>query len=444
MAQQTDGEVGQAARPRPARAGGGELWRVLRWHLLATVLLAAGNGVWLLPVLVRKEFGATDWQTTLVTAAIPVFLMSSVLWGELLRRMALRQYLLLVWLVAILPLGFIGWAQNYWQVLACHIVAAAGFAGWSPFNGQLLKRLYPDSVRGRAFSVVNVVNLLAVIGATFGVGLWLEHDHAAFRVYLPLAALTHLIGMLLIRHAAGLVPSREPQGRGRRSWQALVWPIWHMGAVLKKDRTFLRYEIAFMTYGAAFMACDALVPVLVTDRLQMSWGEYAHATQVVTRFAQLAVILPLGWLHDRIGAIRTCALSFGVLTLYPILLLLARDATWVAVASVAMGFGMAGVTFGWTLGPVALAPRSGKVPQYAAIHATLVGVRGICFQGLAMGIYKLSNGFTLPFVAAALAFAAAALQMWLLHRTVRPRLKQVPVAAAPSAAPTPAPHRASE
>ena len=85
------------------------------------------------------------------------------------------------------------------------------------------------------------------------------------------------------------------------------------------------------------------------------------------------------------------------------------------VASGVFGLAMAGVIVGWMLGPVALAPSPEKVPHYVAIHATLVGIRGILFQSLGMFLYRMSGSFTWPLALASFAFVAGAWQMWKLH-----------------------------
>jgi Na+-transporting NADH:ubiquinone oxidoreductase subunit NqrE len=89
------------------------------------------------------------------------------------------------------------------------------------------------------------------------------------------------------------------------------------------------------------------------------------------------------------------------------------------LATAVYGIGMAGVQMSWMLGPVALAGSPEKVPQYVAIHATLVGVRGILFQCLGMALYRLTGSFTWPLLLAAAAFAWAAAQMVRLHALQR-------------------------
>jgi MFS family permease len=136
------------------------------------------------------------------------------------------------------------------------------------------------------------------------------------------------------------------------------------------------------------------------------------------------MILPAGFLMDKIGAVRTTGLSFLFLMVYPILLIFADGPTALLVASVCYGLAHSGTSMGWMLGPVSLAPSPDKVPQYVAIHATLVGIRGKVFQFLGVGLYMLvgkvshsmSAAFAVPFVLAAAALLWASIQMWQLSR----------------------------
>jgi MFS family permease len=174
-----------------------------------------------------------------------------------------------------------------------------------------------------------------------------------------------------------------------------------------------------MTYGMGWMICNALVPVLATDRLHMSYTEFAGSTQVIYPLCILLMTYPAGWLNDRIGPVRTSALSFAGLAVYPLGLIIAYSVFAVGTATVVYGTAMAGVHMGWMLGPVALAPSREKVSEYVAIHATMVGIRGVIAQVLGMAIYRITGSFTCSFAVAALAFALAAWQMWRLQEYLR-------------------------
>lgn len=404
---------------------------VLAGHTLLSTLYYAlfANVLWMMPLLVRLQFGSQnndirDWQTTLVTAAVPTLLIIAIFWGDLLQRLKLPTYLILLWLATGVPLAAVALAQNYWQFLACHLCAAAGFAGWNPLNGKLLKHFYGDKVRGRAFGIMNIVQLASSIAAVYFVGQWLEENPDAFRIFFPIASVGFLIGLILIEIIARRTGVESHiADENPRSWRDLFRPILHMGSVLRADRVFLRYELAFMTYGAAFMFCDALLPVLATDRLGLRYEDYATATQVAMRTAMVIATFPMGWLLDRIGPMRTSGLAFAILGIYPILLLAAAGPTGLGAASAIWGLGLAGVMMGWMLGPVNLAPRPDLVPHYVAIHTTAVGIRGIIFQGVGMALYKITDSFTWPLTLAALAFLWGAWQMGTLQSAVQRRLK---------------------
>jgi hypothetical protein len=408
------------------------LTRVLVGHLVFTVLHQNlfANVLWLIPMLVRLHFGAEnetvrDWQTTFVTTAMPAAMIFAVFWGELVRRVSTRTYLAIFWAATVLPFGCVGFVQNYTQLLICHVIATIGLAGWAPVNGHLLKLFYPDALRGRVYGVLSVAAQAAGATSVYFVGLWLEANPSAFRLFFPLAALVELGGLLFLMFLTPLGKSSAMVlSRRKRSLKRIVRPVFQMGRILWADKTFLRYEAAFMTYGAAFMICDAMLPVLSTVQVGMRYEEYSQSTQMVTKLVMLVMIFPMGVLLDRIGPVRLSGLAFGTLTLYPLLLLTATDAGGVKLASVAWGLGLSGVMMGWMLGPVALARRPNKVPQYVAIHATLVGVRGVLFQALAMGLYKLTGTFTWPLGIAALGFAWGAVQMWQLQGAIRRRLRE--------------------
>lgn len=408
---------------------------ILFWHVVATFLLATGAGVlWMLPLLALRVFGAGDWQLLAITAAGPTLLTASIFWNQLLVRMALRRYLALYWLVGIFPLALVGLVHHYSLLLLFHVIAAIGAAGWSPLSGILLKRFYPDHARGRAFGVVSVATIAGAMAAAAGIGRWLDADPQAFRIYMPLAALVQALGILLLMRLVGRCPPApvEPRAAGAL-WRAVVGPLAHLRRVLAADRTFFHYEVAFMTYGVGWMICNALLPLLVERNLALDYAEFSQTTLVATNFAMLVLLVPMGWLLDRLGAARTCALAFALLGIYPLGLLLAAQPLHVAVASALYGVAMAGVQMGWMLGPVTLAPSAERVPEYVAIHTTLVGLRGILAQGLGMALYKLSGSFAAPLLIAAAAFVWAALRMWRLHAEMPARTPLPPPPPAPAA-----------
>ena len=72
----------------------GPLERVMLLHLVGTFCLGTAIATpYILPFLARERFGANNWQTTVLTAAVPVTQFASIFWNRLYARVSTRTYL---------------------------------------------------------------------------------------------------------------------------------------------------------------------------------------------------------------------------------------------------------------------------------------------------------------------------------------------------------------
>lgn len=427
---EADAPGAQAAAGPDARAAshvvGRVPWVLLPLHIASVALVQA---TWMavqfiLPVIARREFHANDFQTLLITATPTIFFTLSIFWNDLFGRRPFAKYLVVYWVWACLPYAFVPFAHSYWALLALHLLTCIGGAGYHPAAGELLRALYPERVRARLYGIVWGGSM--VIGALvgYGMGEWLARDPGAFRVYMPIFSGLQAVGVglfIFLAHASGHLARRTytATADGRSTWNRVVGPMTHMKEVLKSDPAFARYEAAYMTYGVGWMICYALLPILVTDKLHLAYDAMQRSTYTAYLLAMVAMIFPVGLLMDRIGAVRSAAISFALLTIYPLGLIAAGSSSGLMWASIAFGVAHSGASMAWMVGPVSLAPSPEKVPQYVAIHATLVGIRGKIFQGLGVGLYALTHSFTLPLAIAAAAYAWSAWQMWRLNDRMR-------------------------
>ncbi|MBL8765045.1 MAG: MFS transporter [Phycisphaerae bacterium] len=410
-----------AGAGEPARGAGARLLG----HVAAIVLIQSTyqSIFFMLAILAKKRFGANDWEVLIITSAQSVLAISSIFWNDLLRRASLERYLAAYWGCTFLPLALAALFDSFWPLAAAAVLAAIGGGGWSPVTGLLLKRFYRDGAHGRIYSVLSATQLAGSVALTWVVGELLRWDSASFRVFLPVAALAQMAGcvlLLALARRSGLrgrpETAEEPDATLR---ERVIEPILHMRRILAADRIFYRYEAAFMTYGIGWMVCAALIPALVTDRLGLAYDRIAESTQVVTHAVMLLLTVPCGWILDRLGPTRTSGLFFLIYAAYPLMLVFTHDDTQLKAASAIYGLAAAGVNLGWMLGPVALAPTRAQVPQYVAIHTTLVGLRGALFQFLGVMLYKLTGSLTVPLLVAAAGFLWGAWQMRELDRRMR-------------------------
>lgn len=380
--------------------------------------------VFLLAVIARKSLGASKGETLVLTAAPTVLYILSIFWGTALKRTTIRRYLLVYFMIGCLPYALSAAVPELWWLIACHVVACAGGAAWPAVNGELLRRVYSDSQRGRAYGLLTAAYMLGGAGAMLGLGHWLDKDPMAWRIYMPVLCGMQAVGLIVLGWLATATGAEragtERVASGTRADTSLIHqafePLTHMKEVLRADRVFARYEAAFMTYGIGWMICTALLPLLVTDKLNLQYDQIAGSTHLTFLLVVAAMTVPAGLMMDKLGAMRMSAVSFWFYTSYPILLMLATSTASLTAASVLYGIAAAGVNVCWMLGPVSLAGTAEKVPQYVAIHATLVGLRGAIFQALGVALYWLTGSFEAALLVAAGGFIWAGWQMWTLRK----------------------------
>lgn len=395
--------------------------RVLRRHLVAIACFGCVSAVsGILPFLARQRFGALNWQTTVLTAAVPVTQFFAIFWNHLYARVSTRAYLTVIGLLACGPLALIGSATSIWEVMGYFVLAAVGGAGgvaaMAPINADLLRTCYAPQRHGRIFGALCVVQFTATMISGQIMGTWSDRNPDAFRVFFPVLAMLMFVGLLFY----GLI-SRDAVWRNRIRYTPVrggAWwaPLKDMRAILRADRRFAGYEAAFMSYGVGWMICAALVPALATDKLNLNYSQFAQATIVVYQLVIILLLVPLGRVSDRFGPMRLASASFLWLTLYPIGLMFASSGRGLGICVAFYAIGMVGVQLTWTLGPVQLAGDNRKAPHYLAIHSTMVGIRGIVAQGLGMTLYSRTGRFEIPMAIAAAGFAWGSWRMRKLSR----------------------------
>lgn len=373
---------------------------------------AASSITLILPFVARRHFEASSMQVLILTVAVPVMQVFTIFWHRLFRNISTRSYIATIGATMTIPLVIMAFQSSLNWMIPLWLVAAFGGAGGgaalSPLNASVLRTRYPQAIRGRAFGIIGAFMFAGVMTGGYVIGRLSEYDFTTYRYYLPAAAMLMAAAMTIYRRIA---PNRQRVG----GWPGAIngwWrPLAESTALLKSDRNFRDYEAAYMSYGIGWMICTALLPFIGHDRLNLSDEHYSNATIVTFQAMMILLLFPAGRIADRIGPVRLVATSFLVLTIYPAFLIFVGTYHQLQFASALFAVGMVGVHLGWTLGPVHFAPDPDSAPQYLAIHGTLVGVRGIVFQGFGVLLYTLTGGAVIPLVIGGLGFVGAAWQM---------------------------------
>lgn len=396
---------------------------ILFLHMAGVALQGAGLAmVFILPFLARRRFEAENWQSWVLTAAMPVMQFFTIFWNHLYARIPSWLYLVIIAVLSCIPVALMAFAQSMTLLMICLVVAAfggaGGGAGLSPINADLLRNCYRDRVRGRVYGMITASQFFGVIVAGWIMGRWSDLDPDGYRFFLPLTAASLATGLFLFALISRTdVFRRRPRPvveTGQQWWT----PLRDMGRILRADHRFAAYETAFMSYGVGWMICTALVPLLAKDKLDLDYGQFSRSTIIAFQFTMILMLVPMGRLADRVGAVRLAAGSFLWLTLYPLGLLFVPvgSEVWLGVLTMLYALGMTGVHLTWTLGPVGFAPDAERASHYLAVHGTLAGVRGIVVQGVGIWLYSITGRFWPAMLLGAAGFLWGSMRMRRLAR----------------------------
>lgn len=407
-----------------------------RFHVPAAGLEGLVAGVFTLnDVILRKTFGASAVVIMLVVMAQPVSQLLAIVWGNLMQGRPKRPFILglggtgrLLLLLVALATTTLGFAL---PVVGSIALATAII----PALNSLYQANYSDRERGRIYGWIVSITALTTIVGSLGAGALMDIHPDYYRVVYPLAGLLGLGGMYYyyrivhrttraVTAGASRPPLRTPGGPGEvldvmTDWMrevlgAMKNPLRGSVSLFREDPDFLRFEVAYMVYGLAFMLLQPVFPIFLVDEIKIQYSQAAVARGLVF-WGVISLAAPLfGGLLDRWNAVVLSAIGFAILVLAPLGLALSHS-IWPVYGSFAIwGLGLAPIQIAWTMGPILFA-RNRDAATYMGVHVTMVGLRGLV--GNPLGLFLLETvGSRAAFLVSSALFALSAVLMWRLNR----------------------------
>ena len=388
------------------------------------------TGQYLFPFVLAKSLGAPAWLVTLAVMLETSGMALGLYWSQVMAAGGRRKWLL--WggvggrLVLVGALLVHSAAAFVLLMVAVYLFVSLVY----PAQNSILQENIRPHRRGEVFGRAALVQHLTSAATSVAVGAALQHDPDLFRwVYPVLGVLGFgfpLILSRLPRPAGTVAPTvaltsvvRASFGR-RELWRALSEPFHAMDATFRADRAFFWYETNFSIYGVAFIMLSPVVPLFFTEEWRLDYQDITN-TRVMIGSLGVALLGPAaGRLMDHIKPARLCALAFGTVALFPLMLAFGvglLSPSPITVAYLAFGVfsvGMAGVNVGWNVGSIAFAP-AGQGAHYQGIHVALVGLRGLVAPVLGYVLLRWL-GYREVFLAAALLLGVAAVSSVMLGR----------------------------
>jgi MFS family permease len=382
-----------------------ELRPALRIDIAGAVLVAAFSSLTVpfTGLILRRELGATPLQLSLMASAGAAFMLASLLWVRLLRgRSALAC---VVWA------GFVGrglfllvpLVGSAWGLVAILVGASVMATASAPAATALVERLYPAPLRGRAVGAVKTAGALAGIVLALGAGALLAR--VDYRWTFAAAAVLGMAASLVLRRlpvpatAEALAPPHSPGAPWR---------------VLREDARFRGLMLTAAIFGTAIWLQMPAHPVLMADVLHVGAGQ-AGVLAAAASVAALGGAALWGRLADRRGTLRALRLVYVLGAVGPLVGLTAASAGLLVVSAATDALMHGGLDIVMTLAVIEAAGRR-RVADYAAIAATLGGLRGVVAPLAGGALIHHAGVHAVYAVAAALMAAAIAIVSWQIRR----------------------------
>lgn len=353
----------------------------VRRNMVVELLASVAYGIFYaaaiqyIPVVLRR-LGASSELLALYTAQTYLGSILTSLSIVLMRRRRPKSFVVFCWALArSLFVLFALVTQVYW-LLAVTALFWLLESFPSPGYTRIIQVIYPERLRGQVISVVRLGMVTAILLATPLAGWAL--DHFGYRVLFPLAGLMGLSATWLFSKLhvdEGPLPPRQTRA---------VSSLWQL---VRHNRPFAIHLLSFAVYGLGGLLGYPLYAIVQVDRLQLSYTEIGFLG-VAQSAAWLVGFLIWGRVVDRKGGLPVLRINQLISVIVPLAYLWATDGWMLLPAFIVQGLINAGVDVGLISTCLQLAERD-KVVEYAAVQATVVGLRGIITPFLGAALLRL-------------------------------------------------------
>lgn len=340
---------------------------VVRRNITLDFLSAIFYGVYLsmvntfVPVIARR-LGASALLLALITAAPAVGNIIAVFSSHYLQRRRKLPLMVGAWTVGrgmFLLMPFVTTPVPFVMVVVVQwLISSLSVTGYV----EVVRAIYPAAIRGRAMAYVRVGFTVTAIILTPIIGQLL--DVWSYQVLFPIAAICGVLS----GWSFGQVVYEESVAEKQTG---LLEPL----RILGRDRRYRDYSIAFMLCGFGNLLIAPLIPILLVDELQLNYGQVGLLGMINSVSLMLFYVI-WGRSIDRRGGLWTVKINLFFMTFISLAFYLAQDMWLAGVAYIIIAIINAGTDLGW-MNAVMQFARKEQVSYYTALHAFLVGVRGI-------------------------------------------------------------------
>ncbi len=299
-------------------------------------------------------------------------------WGRLIDRSGKRFFIALGRILMGIILGSLIFVKATTWVLVLIIGVAMCWSIARPAWSSLLGDYTTFTTRGTVIGRINALSQIGSLGAmiiAFLISINQVGDTTpeSFALILALASVMSIISGILSIYTEEKPPTQKSQDIDIR--------------VVLMDTRLRRYLLSNLLYGTGLAFAWPLFPFVIVDRLGLKIWEIA-AYSIFSAALSMLSQRYIGILMDRIGRRPVIVFSRLIMTVGPIMYIVAKNWTHIAVAETLLGLGMGAWMSSGPTYIIDLAPTEMRA-TYLAINTAIFGIAS--FFGNLLGGYITDN-----------------------------------------------------
>ncbi len=374
----------------------------------------------LLSMFLAKSLGGDPWLVAALRGIPGVSHLFSVFWvGPIERRRKVpfavglmgvgRGIFLLYLLFPGLLVPYLGPQVLPWAFSA---VAAASYftaSGALPARTAIVDLVYPDTHRGRIFGFFQSARVPFAMVASYLAGVFLDRASSGgmppYHLVFPAAGFLGLLGALVMLWLPVGRHDRPHTGPARGFSPARAW------GVLRKDREFRNYMIAFSIFGFANLMQLPIQVLYLKDEFHVTYKQTSIIFAIIPQICMLLTGAFWGGFLDRVS-LYTARFLFNMMwAVQPVMYALAPNIGWIYGASFVSGLSEAGSGLTWSLGILYFAPKK-DIPLYMSIHLTLTGIRAVIAPQVGAFLLPVVGAVGVFWIASGIMVFSSFLMLW--------------------------------
>jgi MFS family permease len=366
-------------------------------------------------LILRRDLGASAFQLSVLASAGAACLLFSLGVSRLVDSRRPLPWVVWPGFLARGVFVLVPFVDSPWPFMGVLATGTLLNTVAGPAHTALVEQLYPRSERGRALATVRVIGAVMAIALALVAGYLI--GRFGHRALFAVAGVAGMASALWQRRLP--VPSAADEAAQARPRLAEAW------RVVRHDARYRRVLVASSIFGTGIWIMMPANPILLADVMHAAPG---HVGGLSAAAAAAALVGNVVWgrLVDRRSAVSVLRIVYMLGTLTPLVYVtvsVVARSPWALVAgSVIESLMHTGLDLVWMLTVIELGGRH-RTTQYAAIAATLAGVRGVVGPLLSALVIETLGLRAVYLIAAALMAGGA----WIVgHAQKAPRYIEHP------------------